>query len=153
ANNNGGDFLTYTAAGGISNTTYVSNFGAATAVVSNGSVLNLTSAQQAYALKLQTNLNLNGNNLTLGDGVTAGLIFGSNGRAITNGGAAASLNLGAAEGVVYIASGNTGTIGVNVSGTGGLTEFGGGSLVLTNITSLYSGDTTIDGGTLTVAAA
>jgi len=146
ANNNSGDFLTY-GANGVTNTTYVASFGTGN-IVNNSVLFNLPSDQEAYALKLTANVNLNGNTLTLGDGTTAGLIF-ANGTAITNGGTAASLDFGTAEGVAYLGSGNTGTISVDITGTGGLTKFGGGALVISN-SALYSGDTWIEGGTLTL---
>ncbi|MEI8315214.1 MAG: autotransporter-associated beta strand repeat-containing protein, partial [Verrucomicrobiota bacterium] len=142
---NNGDFLTY-GAKGLTNATYTSVFGANN-VVSTNVLTTLATPQSAYALKLNgVNLNLNGNALTIGDGTTAGLILNS--ASITNGGAAASLTFGTAEALVY--SANTGTIGVEISGSSGLTFFGAGTLVISN-QNLWSGPITINGGTVVLS--
>ena len=145
-NANGGEFVA-NGATGLTNATYTATFGANN-VVSNSALVTLASAQQAYALKAGANINLNGNNLTLGNGTTAGLIL--NAATITNGGAAASLTFGTAEGLVYVGSGNTGTIAVEVSGGGGLTKFGAGALVLSNA-NLWSSAMTINGGAVVLS--
>ncbi|MEI8063813.1 MAG: autotransporter-associated beta strand repeat-containing protein, partial [Verrucomicrobiota bacterium] len=141
---NNGDFLTY-GAKGLTNATYTITFGANN-VVSTNALTTLAAPQAAYALKLGANLNLNGNALTIGDGTTAGLILNS--ASITNGGAAASLTFGTAEALVY--SANTGTIGVGISGSSGLTFFGAGTLVISN-QNLVDGPITINGGTVVLS--
>jgi len=136
----GGNFVS-NGANGLTNATYTTSFGAAN-IVSNGVLTTLLADQQAYALKSVANINLNGNTLTIGDGTTAGMILSAS---VTNGGAAASLAFGTAEALMYIISGNTGTIAVPVSGGGGLTKFGTGTLVLSNA-GLWSSDITINLG-------
>ena len=142
---NNGDFLS-NGAKGLTNATYTSVFGANN-VVSTNVLTTLAAPQSAYALKLNgVNLNLNGNALTIGDGTTAGLIL--NNASITNGGAAASLTFGTAEALVY--SANTGTIGVEISGSSGLTFLGGGTLVISN-QNLWASPITINGGTVVLS--
>jgi len=138
----GGNFVS-NGANGLTNATYTTSFGAAN-VVSNGVLTTLLADQQAYALKSVANINLNGNTLTIGDGTTAGMILSAS---ITNGGAAASLAFGTAEALMYMISGNTGTIAVEVSGGGGLTKLGAGTLVISNA-GLWSSDITINNGTV-----
>jgi len=149
--NNNGDFLTY-AATGLTNVVYATRFDSnlTTQVVSLAGTTNLAAPQVVYALKLGQNINLNGKSLTVGDGVTAGMIL--KGNSITNGGADASLNLGNAEALVYVDTGLSGTIGVPIAGTGGLTKFGAGTLTLSG-TNFYSGDTALQAGTLSWAPA
>ncbi|MCG3146684.1 MAG: hypothetical protein PCFJNLEI_00118 [Verrucomicrobiae bacterium] len=141
-NAKGGDFVS-NGANGLTNAMYTTSFGAAN-IVSNGVSTTLLANQQAYALKSVANINLNGNTLTIGDGTTAGMILSAS---ITNGGAPASLAFGTAEALLYMISGNTGTIAVEVSGGGGLTKIGAGTLVLSNA-GLWSSDITINNGTV-----
>ena len=60
-----------------------------------------------------------------------------------------TLAFGSSEGVVYVGSGaSNGSIASIITGTGGLTKFGPGTLTLTSANNSYSGGTTINGGTL-----
>ena len=71
------DFLTY-GANGVTNATYAATFTSSltTQVVNNTATATIANGgQQVYALKLGANIDLNGNNLTIGDGTTAGMIF------------------------------------------------------------------------------
>lgn len=62
---------------------------------------------------------------------------------------AGTLNFGTAEGVVWVLSTTTNTIGAKITGSGGLTKASTGILTLT-ATNLYSGGTYVGGGTLRV---
>jgi len=147
---NSGDFATYNG-GFVSNAVYgtVLNSSLTTQVVSLAVATNLAAPQTVYALKAGANINLNGNGLTIGDGMLGGLIL-NNGVAVTNSGNAASLDFGSAEGLVYVDSGKSGAIYVPVAGTGGLTKFGAGTLTLAATSMAYSGNTFIQAGTLTL---
>jgi fibronectin-binding autotransporter adhesin len=70
-----------------------------------------------------------------------------NGTIGNNGEIAAALGLGATR-TVTVATSNTGSISGIVSGTGGLTKSGAGTLVLTNAANSYAGVTTVSAGTL-----
>jgi len=150
---NGGEFLT-SGGSGLTNATYVlmttngSGFNsltpAATDVVKVRYPTTLTNAIAAFALNLQASrLNLNGNTLTLGSGAYGGLIL-TNNTVVSNGVVA----LGGAETLAYVGSGNNGVVAANLSGAGNLTKFGVGTLSLSNFSTLYTGDTLIDAGTL-----
>jgi autotransporter-associated beta strand protein len=84
--------------------------------------------------------------------VTSGGVFFKDGnRSIGTSGnvAAGTLNFGASEGIVWVLGTTTNTIGVKITGSGGLTKASTGMLTLT-ATNLYSGGTYVGGGTLRV---
>jgi autotransporter-associated beta strand protein len=60
---------------------------------------------------------------------------------------AGTLNFGGAEGLVWVLSTTTNTIGAKITGTGGLTKTGTGMLTLTG-SNEYSGSNHVSGGTL-----
>ena len=98
-----------------------------------------------------TNLALNGNNLTIASGgILATGLGGTAGAAAIVGNAGNSLNFGTAEGII---SANNLVLNANISnsaGSPGLTIYGSGFLTLPNA-STYTGNTWLDGGTLTVS--
>jgi autotransporter-associated beta strand protein len=67
-------------------------------------------------------------------------------------GRAGTIAFGAAEGLIFTAFNNTNGIGAVLTGTGGLTKGGTGTLVLTGLNTI-SGDTHVSGGTLQVGDA
>jgi len=153
---NNGDYVTTNSAGALTNVVYAGGFNAGlnNKVVTNGTATNLTGGAQAYyAAKLTANLNLNGNTLTMGDGTFGGLILGS-GVAITNSTGSPNLAFGAAEALLYVGAANTATIATPMTGTGNLTKFGGGTLVISNTAAVWpsSGAINLNGGALTLWA-
>ncbi len=98
----------------------------------------------------------NANILTVGDNTSshqAGLIL--NGGTIAGGGSTATLAFGSDEGVISFNSQSTNAISSVISGSGGLTFNGasGGTLTLGSANAnSYSGTTTINGGTIKLAA-
>jgi autotransporter-associated beta strand protein len=141
------DFVTYSSATGYAIATYTTAFGAGNVVKSSGGSI---SSSQAYALNLQNGKTLtiaSGNTLTIGDGADpAGLIL--EGTAAINGG---TLAFGASEAVVDVKA--TDTIASAVTGTGGLTLSGSGTLVLSGTAGGLSGPIIVDSGTLQLSTA
>jgi fibronectin-binding autotransporter adhesin len=141
-----GDFLTH-GANGLVPITYAAatDLNAATAA----DVFNATAPQTlgasaaALALRASAAVNLGGNTLTIGSGTNpAGLIV--NGATISNG----TVAFGANEGIVYAGGPSAGTLSATLSGTGGLTIFGGGTLSATaNNAASLSGAVRVNGGT------
>ena len=139
-----------------------SNF--ATTLPTNGSALStvnykltnfgtqsLTAATQANAIlfvgtTVPTVLNLAGNSLTLGAGTLA---FSGPQTATVTGG---TIPLGTAEGIVLTGPGASANLGSSISGSGGLTFGGTGTTTLSGVNS-YSGQTTLNSGTLTLGTA
>ncbi len=150
ATSNPYDFATYSAANGYTVATYSPNAitaSSATDVVKQAGTVSLTKNAQAYALNVQNGatINLGSNTLTIGDGTNpAGLIM--NGSAALNGG---TLAFGASEAVLSLKS--TNTISSTITGSGGLTLSGSGSLALTTVTQ-ETGAVVVDSGTLTLSA-
>ena len=159
ANNNGPySFVTYGSNG------YVALSGASSFAGSNASSVigltgnaNLNANTNVYALNtgnFTTTLTA-GTTLTLGDGAhAAGLILGS-----TGGISGGTLAFGSSEGVIWLGgatSKNTTlptapTISSTITGTGGLTFAGSGSVVISAPASV-SGPITIDSGTVVLSA-
>jgi fibronectin-binding autotransporter adhesin len=90
----------------------------------------------------------NGSTLTIASG---GLFFGTNTGSMGAAGSpdAGTLNFGSAEAVIYSTSANTNSIGSVITGTGGLTKSGMGTVVLLGANA-FSGDTHVSSGTLRV---
>jgi fibronectin-binding autotransporter adhesin len=149
ASGNPYNFATYGTNGYAAATAASSNIATSSAtqlVVQNGSPATLTGNAQAYALELEDKgtdtINLGGHTLTLGNGApAAGLIMGGGSATISNG----TLAFGASEGVIYAKG--TNIIGAGITGSGGLTLSGSGSLQLNN-GSADTGATVVNSGTL-----
>jgi autotransporter-associated beta strand protein len=89
--------------------------------------------------------------LTIASG---GLFFAANGNSIgaTGNANAGTLDFGTAEGVVWSNGTNTNGIGASITGSGGLSKAGTGTLVLTGLNNTFSGLTYVGGGTLQVGS-
>ncbi len=145
--NLGGDFASY-GANGIQRCGYASSFNPSlTTQVVASAAATLAVPQQAYAVRLTANLNLNGNTLTLGDGTLGGLILLNN-TTLSNSGAG-NLAFGSGELLAYVDAANSATISAPLSGTGALRKFGTGTLALT-YPGLHSGDVALQGGTMSL---
>jgi fibronectin-binding autotransporter adhesin len=155
------DFVSYGANGYTQVSATVSTY-STTLDTSPGSAVvelaaNTSQAANVYAYALNTN----GYNITLGTGDTltigdstdpAGLILDPNSSQSTtiSGG---TLAFGGSQGVIWLGDSAGSTISSAITGTGGLTFAGGGSVTLSGSTSGVSGQITIDSGTVTLAAA
>ena len=144
------DFLTYGANGFVKATYGKSSVvgAAATDTVEQTAKVTLTAAAQAYALKVDSGdtITATGQTLTLGDGTNAaGLILSNS--VITGG----TIAFRGSEATIF-AKGNSNTISGALTGTGGLTLSGSGTLVLSAVSTL-SGAVNIDSGTLSLTSA
>ena len=84
--------------------------------------------------------------VTLGTTITAhSLIFNVTGYTVTG----STLTLGGVSPTISVAPAGTAIVGSVLAGTAGLTETGGGTLILT-ATNTYTGGTTISAGTLQI---
>ncbi len=93
-------------------------------------------------------INLGGHTLSVGDNTTgnqAGIIM--NGGSITGG----TLAFAADEATIYTSAANA-TISANMTGTGGVTTFGPGTLTLAGTSNTFSGGLTINQGVLSVSS-
>jgi fibronectin-binding autotransporter adhesin len=144
ASTNPYNFLTYSGTNGYQIATYASSFGASN-VVKLSSSSTLATSSQAYALNLQNSKTLTidaGQTLTIGNGTNpAGMIL--EGTTTTSGG---TLAFGASEAVIDVKA--TNTISSAITGTGGLTLAGSGTLVLSGTAGGLSGPIVVDSGTL-----
>lgn len=140
-----GNFVTY-GAGGLTDVVYDATSWDATKKVSiTTSTVNQDT--NVYALRMGV-----GNTVTVNAGAvlsnaSGGFIMESSGSILGQG----TVAVGAAEMIVYenFVNGTFATIAPVISGSGGLTKFGAGILVLSNLT--YTGNTMINDGSLTVA--
>ena len=150
ASTNPYNFLTYSSSNGYSIATYnVNTFGASNVVlVTSSQTLNANT--QAYALNAEDGKNIaigSGDTLTIGNGSNpAGLIIQS--MTISGG----TLAFGASEAVVD-AKGGSNVISSAITGTGGLTMSGSGTLTLSGAAGGLSGPITVNSGTLVLGTA
>ena len=146
-----GDFPTYTASGGIAPfTNYVTSLADATP---NSNVKLSSAAALAAGVGTQvinslvlvgaTDLALSGGTLQIASG---GVLATGGSTTDIVGNAGSALDFGSAEGII---SANNLVVNANITGTGGLTVYGGGTLTLAN-PNTYSGTTSLGAGTLSV---
>ena len=160
ASTNPYNFLTY-GANGYANVTYTDTGSGSTggirtanstSVVDQTGNATLAANAAAYALKVNDGavITATGFTITLGDGTDpAGLIMGGGSAAITGG----TLAFGGSQAIIYAKG--TSTISSEITGTGGLTLAGSGTLQLTAATPFtgLSGPITVDSGTLSLSTA
>jgi autotransporter-associated beta strand protein len=150
ASTNPYNFLTYSSSNGYSIATYnVNTFGASNVVlVTSSQTLNANT--QAYALNAEDGKDItigSCDTLTIGNGSNpAGLIVQS--MTISGG----TLAFGASEAVVDVKGGSN-VISSAITGTGGLTMSGSGTLTLSGTAGGLSGPITVNSGTLVLGTA
>jgi autotransporter-associated beta strand protein len=122
--------------------------------VNIGTVPLLSSPTTINSLRLTAN-----STSTMGAGqvltvASGGVFFATNGSTLGASGDlnAGTLDFGGAEGVIWSNSTNLNTIGASITGTGGLSKAGTGTLILTGLGNAYSGMTYVGGGTLQVGS-
>ena len=150
-----GDFPTYSINGGIApyanyltslvgaNATSNVKLSVSTFLASGLGNLTINS----LVLVSDTNLALGGTNLTIASG---GILATGTGTNAIVGNAGSSLNFGSAEGIISAANLVINANISNSAGAPGITAYGSGFLTLPNA-STYTGNTWLDGGTLTVS--
>lgn len=155
ANGNGSDFLTYDSANGLRR---LMGLEYATTVTNGSATLDNAKITTAVTgINSATSLN----SLVLG---TGGSVAGTGALSIASGGilssgattgihtaTAGTLAFGGNEAIITPISGSTLTIGSTITGSGGLSKNGAGSLVLSGLNSTYTGVTTINTGGISVA--
>ncbi|HXI84385.1 MAG TPA: autotransporter-associated beta strand repeat-containing protein [Verrucomicrobiae bacterium] len=120
-----------------------------TAVATNNVLVQGSSGNQVshdlslWSLRALKDIASTGGQHTITDG-SGGLIIGGNFTVSPN------LAFNSAEALVFVSSGNTGTLAGNISGSNGFTKFGMGNLVLSASANTFSGPTTINEGLLRV---
>jgi fibronectin-binding autotransporter adhesin len=145
------DFVTYGASGYVK-ATYTStatlNSSTGSEVVALSGTATLTGDASVYALNAEgQTVALGGHTLTIGDGTdAAGLILAS-GTSISNG----TLAFGTSEGVIWL-SGSNPTISAQITGSGGLTFSGSGTVGISTAANV-TGAITIDSGTVNLTGA
>jgi autotransporter-associated beta strand protein len=140
------DFLTYSTSNGFQKTTnYTTRTGTftpATYEISNITATATANTGDPYAIRLgaYTLTVASGAALTVGNGTYGGVIL--NGGTVTGG----TLAFNTAAGYVYTSTAST--INSPITGTGGLTVFGPGSLRLASSSNTLSGNIVVNGATL-----
>jgi autotransporter-associated beta strand protein len=153
---NNADFATYDSVGqSITNFTgYVTSLAAAgpNDIVKLGANEALTGSKTIAGLLLPTAnelVELNGYTLTIG-GVSSGAVVATASGATIIGG---TLNFGGTDGVIMPMSNDTLTVNAPITGQGGLSVAGAGTLVLDNASPNLSGPVTLAGATLSLGSA
>ncbi|MEI6646823.1 MAG: autotransporter-associated beta strand repeat-containing protein [bacterium] len=145
-------FLTYHATTGLRPLNLTDEFTANTITVGNN--MYITAATTAVNTASINALVMNGNNLTITDGktltVASGAVLFSAGNTIKPSGSSGTLDFGSAEAMVTV-NGTIATISAPITGSGGLTKSGIGTLVLSG-TNSFTGKTTVGAGMLSIAA-
>jgi MYXO-CTERM domain-containing protein len=127
------------------------NFSGNNFTIANDTTVNSLRHTSSGANRIATaqNASAEGRTLTI---LSGGVIFNNNNGSIgvstaTNNG---TLNFGSAEGVVWANGNNQNSIYSDITGTGGLTKAGTGTLVLGGTNNMFSGQVTVSGGRLRV---
>ncbi|MEI6647912.1 MAG: autotransporter-associated beta strand repeat-containing protein, partial [bacterium] len=145
-------FLTYHATTGLRPLNLTDEFTANTITAGNNTYI--TAATPAANTVSINALVMNGNNLTITDGktltVASGAVLFSAGNTIKPSGSTGTLDFGSAEAMVTV-NGTIATISAPITGSGGLTKSGIGTLVLSG-TNSFTGKTTVGAGMLSIAA-
>jgi len=157
ATGNANTFVTYDAVTGLRPLNPTNEFVNNSITSGSGSGFNtyIKTATTGSATATINSLVINGGNLAIADGATltnssGALLFVSNNAVNLSGTAGTGiLDFGAAEGIVSVNNGVTGTIATGITGSGGLTKAGFGTLVFTGSPS-YTGTTSIAAGTLQI---
>ncbi len=146
--NQSGYFLTYGASG-------KTGFSAASATDTNFAAANSNSIENLVsglsALNTDTTVYALSNQ---GQSLTGSAILTvASGGVILNGGSigVAELAFGAAEGLIYTSAANA-TISSNLTGTGGITFFGPGTVVLSGVANSQTGNYSFNGGLVSIAS-
>ncbi|HYF33986.1 MAG TPA: autotransporter-associated beta strand repeat-containing protein, partial [Prosthecobacter sp.] len=153
-------FATYTAEGGIRALVVATEYATVITAGSTHNVstntLTFTGATTVNSLRFTGGSSNIASHQTTGTGqiltVTSGGVFmtSNNGTIGATGSVrAGTLNFGSAEGVIWSNGTNVNTIGALITGSGGLTKAGTGTLILSGANG-YGGTTIISGGTLQV---
>ncbi len=148
----GTDFLTYDADNGLRRLTtseyeitFVSGNGTLNNVKLTSAISNVNSATSLNSLALGTAGRVNGTGtLTIASGGVLALDNASIGTL-----SAGTVDFGLAEGILNAVSGKTLTVASAITGSGGLTAGGAGTVILTG-TNTYSGGTYVSGGVLNI---
>ena len=145
-------FLTYHATTGLRPLNLTDEFTANAVTAGNNTYI--TGATTAANTASINALVMNGNNLTITDGktltVVSGAVLFSAGNTIKPFGSTGTLDFGSAEAMVTV-NGSIATISAPITGSGGLTKSGIGTLVLSG-TNSFTGKTTVSAGTLSIAS-
>lgn len=124
--------------------------------ITSGNNTRITSATTAAASATINSLVIAGGNLSIATGQTltdlSGALLFTSANTISSVSSTGTLAFGAAEGMITVNSGVTATISAPVTGSGGLTKGGAGTLVLSG-TNSYTGGLTVSGGILQVTTA
>ena len=123
--------------------------------VTSGTNTRITAATVASATASVNSLVVsfaNASALTINDGFTltdtSGALLFTESATIKPSGTTGALDFGSAEGIVTVNSTKTGTITAPITGSGGLTKSGTGTLTLSSAANSYSGATSVMAGTL-----
>ncbi len=148
-------FLTYNATTGFRPLNPTDEFTNNATTAGNNIYITTGAASTATTAAINS-LVINGNNLTIPTATTltdtsGALLFVST-NSVTGAGTG-TLDFGSAEAMITVNSGKTGTISAIVTGAGGLTPSGAGTLALSNASNSFSGGTTINSGsTLSISS-
>lgn len=151
-------FATYGANGYVYTAGNSTNLATATAtsVVNTTSTAVITNNTSAYALSVyNAQVDVNGVTLTLGTGQSGsvtGLILNGTGQIFSSVRTGGTLAVGAAELVTWLGGSAANTLSINITGTGGLTFAGAGSVNI-GLAVADTGLVTVDSGVLNLQAA
>ena len=124
--------------------------------ITTGNNTRITTATTAAATDAINSLLIDGGDLTINDGqtltATSGAVLFASAKAIQPSSSTGTLAFGSAEGMLTVNPALTSSVSAVISGSGGITKSGAGTLALSN-TNTYSGVTTLGGGVLKLDSA